>query len=137
MIIYANTVKQRSFIHEAERFGVRKMTFDNVEELPKIKDMHSCPQLVLRIRADDPTALDNLGVKFGCDPQIAESLLRKAKEMGMEVIGISFHVGSACGDPTAYARAIAECAKLFDAGLKIGHQMYFLGTETAVRVPSE
>jgi len=128
MVIYANTIKQRSFIREADRLGVHKMTFDNVEELYKIKETHTSPQLVLRIRADDKTAKVNLGIKFGCDPPMEKGpeLLRTAKELGLSVVGISFHVGSGCGDATAYDRAISISAQLFDIGLQMGHSMRLL-----------
>jgi len=83
---------------------------------------------VLRIRADDPMAKVNLGIKFGCDPPMEKGpeLLRTAKELGLGVIGISFHVGSGCGDATAYDRAISISAKLFDTGLQMGHPMRLL-----------
>jgi len=129
MIIYANTTKQRSFINGADRLGVHKMTFDNVEELEKIKKEHSnTDRLVLRIRNDDPRALSHLGMKFGCDPPLEKGLelLKAAKEMGLGVIGTSFHVGSGAGDATAYAKGIEKCAQLFDEGLKMGHNMHLL-----------
>lgn len=51
--------------------------------------------MILRIAVSDPTAQCPLNVKFGCDPvSEAPRLLHKAKELGVAVIGISFHVGS-------------------------------------------
>lgn len=105
------------------------MTFDNVEELEKIKVEHSNTQrLVLRIRNDDDTALAHLGMKFGCDPPLEKGLelLKAAKNMGLGVIGTSFHVGSGAGDASAYARGIEKCAQLFDEGLELGHHMHLL-----------
>lgn len=40
-IIYANPCKQSSYIRYAEEVGVETMTFDNEQELLKIKQMHS------------------------------------------------------------------------------------------------
>ena len=40
-IIYANPCKQASYIRYAEEVGVETMTFDNEQELLKIKQMHS------------------------------------------------------------------------------------------------
>jgi len=127
-VIYANPVKQRSFIEFADQLGVNKMTFDNAEELDKIKELHKHPELVLRIRVDDPSADNNLGVKFGCDPPLekGEELLKVAKEKQLPVIGISFHVGSRAHDPNSYRRGLQYCKKLFDIGKQLGHDMYFV-----------
>jgi ornithine decarboxylase len=43
-IVYANPCKTRGFISHAEKMGVNRMTFDNVEELDKVKKLHSSPQ---------------------------------------------------------------------------------------------
>jgi ornithine decarboxylase len=40
-IIYANPCKQSSYIRYAQENGVETMTFDNEQELMKIKQMHS------------------------------------------------------------------------------------------------
>ena len=42
--------------------------------------------LVLRIRADDPSALCQLGVKFGCTVEEGKKLL--LREMELVVVGI-------------------------------------------------
>jgi hypothetical protein len=37
-----------------------------------------------------------LGLKYGCDPAEAPRLLKSAAELGLAVVGVSFHVGSGC-----------------------------------------
>ena len=44
----------------ATKAGVNLMTFDNEEELHKIKYINPSAKLVLRILADDPTAICNV-----------------------------------------------------------------------------
>src|ERR1700710_2792405 len=51
-IIYANPCKQRSFIRYSQKHSVKKMTFDNAEELYKIKALFPDCELVLRILTD-------------------------------------------------------------------------------------
>ncbi|KAI1725967.1 pyridoxal-dependent decarboxylase, pyridoxal binding domain-containing protein [Ditylenchus destructor] len=124
-VIYANPVKHRNYIKHAERIGIRKMTFDNEEELLKVKQYHRNPEMVLRIRVDDPTAGNVLGIKFGCDPPIEKGteLLKKAKEIGVPVVGIAFHVGTMCNDPKAYREGLSDARKLFDIGTELGHEL--------------
>ncbi|KAF7632651.1 hypothetical protein Mgra_00007955 [Meloidogyne graminicola] len=126
-IIYANPCKTRSYIQHADKNGIRRMTFDSLEELLKIKENHSSPQLVLRISVSDPTAQCPLATKFGCDP-LTEGpiLIKQAKQINLQIIGISFHVGSGCRDPTAFKLAISASKKLFDFGILQGHPMSLL-----------
>ncbi|KAL3078445.1 hypothetical protein niasHT_032461 [Heterodera trifolii] len=125
-IVYANPCKTKSYIRHAEQMGIRRMTFDSVEELLKIKEMHSSAQLILRIAVADPTAQCPLATKFGCDLDAAPALLQLARDQGMELIGISFHVGSGCRDPSAFREAISASKKLFVLGTSMGHRMQLL-----------
>nr|P49725.1 RecName: Full=Ornithine decarboxylase; Short=ODC [Panagrellus redivivus]CAA57683.1 ornithine decarboxylase [Panagrellus redivivus]CAA65024.1 ornithine decarboxylase [Panagrellus redivivus] len=126
-IVYANPCKTRGFIAHAEAAGVKRMTFDSVEELTKIKQNHADPSLILRISVSDPTAQCQLGIKFGCDPEtVAPKLLRKAADMGMNVIGISFHVGSGCNEPATFRTALEYARGLFDLGISLGLSMTLL-----------
>ncbi|KAF6257869.1 hypothetical protein COO60DRAFT_1639561 [Scenedesmus sp. NREL 46B-D3] len=78
--------------------GVQKTTFDNSYELHKIVQLNPHFQCVLRIRCDDPTAKWALGAKYGADMPEVPGLLQLARELGLQVIGVSFHVGSGCQD---------------------------------------
>ena len=123
-IIYANPCKTRSFIHHAQEMGVDLMTFDNKEELVKILKYHATPRLVLRIAVSDPTATCPLNLKFGAEPtKAAPELLKAAADLGVNVCGVSFHVGSGCNDPTAYHVALQHTKNLFELGEALGHHM--------------
>uniref|UniRef100_A0A8D8U949 ornithine decarboxylase n=1 Tax=Cacopsylla melanoneura TaxID=428564 RepID=A0A8D8U949_9HEMI len=126
-IIYANPAKPISHIRYASEYGIDTMTFDNEMELQKVKQFHPNAQLVIRIRCDAEVAQCQLGMKFGCDA-ITEPprLLRLAKSLGLDVIGVSFHVGSGCGDPPVFGRAIYSARQIFDLGNSLGFQMRVL-----------
>ena len=83
-------------------------TADSESELVKLAMLHPTCKILLRIRADDPTARHPLGAKFGCDMEEVPFLLALARDLKLEVVGVAFHVGSASNDPTAYARAIRD-----------------------------
>lgn len=87
-IIYANPCKQASFIRFAASKNVEMMTFDNAEELYKIKDLYPNAKLVIRILADDSKSLCKLGLKFGASLSCTASLLKTARELGLDVIGV-------------------------------------------------
>ena len=59
-----------------------------------------------------------LSSKFGA-PQIKwRPLLAAAKRNGLEVVGVSFHVGSGCRDASKYEAALKDARTIFDMAEK-------------------
>lgn len=82
---------------------------------------------VIRIRCDANEAQCPLGKKFGCDPfNEAPHLIKVARSLNLDVVGISFHVGSGCSDYPIFATAIRICKDLFDYGANIGYDFNLL-----------
>lgn len=125
-IIYANPCKQSSFIRYAAQQNVAKMTFDNAEELHKIKMLYPNAELVLRILTDDSKSLCQLGLKFGAPLDTVDYLLRTAKELDLNVIGVSFHVGSGCLDEHAFGDAVLRARAVFDQAEALGFNFTLL-----------
>ncbi|XP_013783566.1 ornithine decarboxylase-like [Limulus polyphemus] len=125
-IIYGNPCKTRSFIKHAAAVGIDLLTFDNESELYKIKALHPAAQLVLRIYVENSGFVCQLGTKFGCDPKSAEHLLYVAQELGLDVVGVSFHVGSNCMDKTKYGKAIQCARQVFDRAISMNFNMTLL-----------
>jgi len=125
-ILFANPCKATSFIRSAARVGVDKMTFDNEDELYKIARAHPGAKLIVRILADDSKSVCRFGAKFGASLEVVPRLLTKARELHLDVIGVSFHVGSGCYDPAIYEDAIRRARDAFDMGSQIGYQFSLL-----------
>ncbi|KAK1333290.1 hypothetical protein QTO34_006831 [Cnephaeus nilssonii] len=125
-IIYANPCKQVSQIKYAASNGVQMMTFDSEVELMKVARAHPKAKLVLRIATDDSKAVCRLSVKFGATLKTSRLLLERAKELNIDVIGVSFHVGSGCTDPETFVQAISDARCVFDMGAEVGFNMYLL-----------
>jgi ornithine decarboxylase len=119
-IIYANPCKAASFIRHAAKNNVDCMTFDNGDELVKIKKHHPNAKMVLRILTDDSSSLCRLGLKFGAPLSEVRGLLRQAKKLDVNVVGISFHCGSGCKDPSLFGDAIRRARWAFDVGKEEG-----------------
>ncbi|KAI9000228.1 pyridoxal-dependent decarboxylase [Gaertneriomyces semiglobifer] len=125
-IIYANPCKQASHIRFATNVGVRMMTFDNADELRKVKAIQPDAQMVLRILTDDSRSICRFGIKFGASMATVPHLLQTARELDMNVIGISFHVGSGCFDANAFGEAVLLARKAFDEGKAWGYDFHLL-----------
>ncbi|XP_058472170.1 ornithine decarboxylase 1-like [Solea solea] len=125
-IIYANPCKQVSQIKYASAHGVQMMTFDSEVELMKVARCHENAKLVLRIATDDSKSICRLSVKFGAQLKSCRGLLERAKELGLDVVGVSFHVGSGCTDAKTYKQAIADARCVFHMGDELGFKMDLL-----------
>lgn len=93
-IIFANPCKSPVSLLYARQVGVTRTTFDNIDEIYKIKEYTPKAQLLLRIYASDEGALISLGDKFGAPLDTVQPLLSLARDLDLNVIGVSFHVGA-------------------------------------------
>ena len=76
---------------------------------------------MIRFRCDSINSDAVLGQKFGCEPHHeAIELIHTTKDLGINLYGFSFHVGSPCGDMTTYERGIQIGKKLIDYARSIG-----------------
>uniref|UniRef100_A0A674PBQ6 ornithine decarboxylase n=1 Tax=Takifugu rubripes TaxID=31033 RepID=A0A674PBQ6_TAKRU len=116
-IIYAHTTKPQSHIKYACAQGVNLMTFDDEEELQKVSRCHPKAKLVLRIAVDDSSSFYRLSSKFGAGLSTTGRLLECAAELGLEVVGVSFHIGSKCSQSLAFRQAIADARSVFDTAV--------------------
>jgi len=126
-IIYAHPCKQASMLKYAAKHDVSLMTFDNEAELYKIKKLYPEAKCVLRILPPSNFKVQcELGIKFGVHPSKAGKLLEIAESLGLNVMGISFHVGSGCEEAIAFAAAIKEAKDVFDQAVSMGFNMELL-----------
>jgi len=112
-IFFANPCKQTSHVKFAAQYNVKTVEFDSLYELEKLKKYHPYADLVLRISLDESTSDsdEEMTIKFGASMAEAEQLLVAAKEMHLNVVGISFEIDSDVIDVLdAYKQAL-ECSK--------------------------
>ena len=117
-IIFANPCKGRGHIIDAVCRGVKMTTFDNIAEIHKCASVSKHIQLILRIITDDSGSQCRLSSKFGAPRQHWKQLLGEAKKAGLQVVGVSFHVGSGCRDATRYEMALRDAKELFELAEK-------------------
>ena len=138
-ISFGNTVKKVSAIRRAHAHGVPIFAFDSAEEVLKIAQHAPGAQVYCRITVDNAGADWPLSRKFGCEIDSARAHMLLAAELGLEPIGLSFHVGSQQTGTAAYEAAIAKVALLFtdlkERGLKM--RMLNLGGGFPVRYREE
>jgi ornithine decarboxylase len=110
-IIYANTIKPIETLEALDQYKPL-VTFDNIYELRKIQEHAPHAGLVLRLRVPNTGSMVELSSKFGAEPGEAVDLIISAFEMGLDVEGLSFHVGSQCTNFENYMMALQLSANI-------------------------
>ena len=111
-IIYANPTKPTETLEELNQYNPL-VTFDNLEEIQKIKRHAPNAGLVLRLKVPNTGAMVELSSKFGAPPGEAVDLILAADKLGLTVEGISFHVGSQTTNFDNYVQALSLSANIF------------------------
>jgi ornithine decarboxylase len=119
-IIFANPCKVSSHLRYARENKIAMMTFDSIEELDKIYNLYPDAQIVLRICVDDTNSKCKFNSKFGCPQHNILKIFEKARQLRMNLVGFSFHVGSGCSDPLSYYNAIEDCSIVYTASREFG-----------------
>ena len=131
-IIYANTIKPADVLARLNNYKIL-VTFDNIEELKKIKKHSPDVGLILRIRVPNTGSMVELSSKFGAHPGEAVDLIAQAFDMGLGVEGISFHVGSQCNNFDNYSQALNFASSIFKEAELRNYHIGFTGKENKKR----
>lgn len=110
--IHTHPIKRDKDIRNALVAGITTFVADNPDEVRKFRRYREQASLLLRVSFRSPGALSDLSRKFGCDPEAALDLARLAAQLGIDVIGFSFHVGSQSPDSLKHVEAIESCTLL-------------------------
>ena len=119
-IIYANPIKANETLRQLDPYKPL-VTYDNVEEIRKIKRCAPHAGLALRIRVPNTGAMVELSSKFGAAPGEAVDLILAAVETGLVVEGLSFHVGSQTTNFENFVQAINLAADIFKEARERGY----------------
>jgi ornithine decarboxylase len=124
-IIYANPIKPRETLEALNKYKPL-LTYDNPEEIHKIKRYAPDAGLVLRLRVPNTGSMVELSSKFGCEPGEAVDLILEAFRAGLVVEGLSFHVGSQCTNFDNYVQALNIAAAVMNEARARGREIKIL-----------
>lgn len=125
-ILYANPCKREADIQFMSKCNVMYTTFDSVNELDKIVVTAPDSKCILRIYANDPSAQCILSNKFGAFVEEWEGLLLYAQKLGIDVVGVSFHIGSGASNPHIFYDALRQAREVVELGKQIGFDIHII-----------
>jgi len=111
-IIYAHPIKANETLRALNQYKPL-VTYDNFEEIKKVKKHAPDVGMLLRLRVPNTGAVVELSSKFGADPGQAVDLIEASEKAGITVEGISFHVGSQTTNFQNYVQALEMAAGIF------------------------
>lgn len=133
-IIFSNTIKDRDTLRKIKRYRPL-VTYDNADELKKIKEHCGIAGLVLRLKVPDTGSQVEMSSKFGAELGDAYNLIKQAFDMGLVVEGLSFHVGSQCTNFDNYTSALHITSELFSDCRKKGYNLKIVDIGGGFPVP--
>jgi ornithine decarboxylase len=133
-IIFSNTIKDKETLRKIKRYRPL-VTYDNKEEIEKIKENCDTAGLVLRLKVPDTGSQVEMATKFGAEPGEAFNLIRQAFEAGLVVEGLSFHVGSQCTNFDNYTSALGITAEIFHHARSKGYNLKIVDIGGGFPVP--
>lgn len=119
-IIYANPIKAEETLRELDKYKAL-VTYDNSEEIKKIKKNAPNSGLVLRLKVPNTGAMVELSSKCGAAPGEAVDLILEADKAGLVVEGLSFHVGSQTTNFENFVQAINLAANVYTEAISRGY----------------
>lgn len=128
-LIYSHPCKDPQTLEYLKSRGVDLMVVDNPYELDKIKTIYPSARLLVRIKVNDRDSQCPLNRKFGLDPSNLDTIhqfFQYARQLNLQITGVSFHVGSNCRNPIQYQQALEQSRQVFDIALSYGYQMSLL-----------
>lgn len=133
-IIFSNTIKDRETLKKIRRYKPL-VTYDNTDELRKIKEDCDTAGVVLRLKVPDVGSQVEMGSKFGAEPGEARALIEQAFDLGLVVEGLSFHVGSQCTVFDNFAAALDIVSQVFHDARQRGHNINIVDIGGGFPVP--
>ena len=124
-IIYANPTKPKETLLALDKYKPL-VTYDNLNELKKIRQYAPHAGVVLRLQVDNTGSQCELSSKFGCATGEAADLIEAAFGMGLVVEGLSFHVGSQCTNFQNFVQALNAAAAVMRESKARGHEIKIL-----------
>lgn len=125
-ISFGNTVKRIEDIKYAHMCGIRLFAVDADEEVVKIAQHAPGSDVFVRMLVESTEAEWPLSKKFGCDADMALAVMDTAKTYGLNVVGISFHIGSQTRHPTMWDANLDIMAGIWNSARARGHNLTML-----------
>jgi ornithine decarboxylase len=113
-ISFGSTIKTIKDIKYSYKNGIKLFAADSEDELKKIEKHAPNSDVFIRVLLGDTGALRPLNKKFGCSAAMAEKLFEIGKGLNINIIGLSFHIGSQTLHPHMWFESLDLVSNLWN-----------------------
>ena len=111
-VFFSNPIKSPASIAHAAKHGLLWFCVDTPEEVSKIAAIKLDAKLYVRIAVSNEGSNWPLSRKFGASPSAVELIIETAIRLGMQICGVTFHVGSQCTNTNNWVEGVAAANTL-------------------------
>lgn len=112
-VFYSNPIKSPASIRQAAASGIQWFVVDTPEEVVKIAAIKPDAKLYLRSEVSNEGSVWPLAGKFGASSSGIIATIEAAKNTGMQITGVTFHVGSQCANINNWIEGIRSAKNIF------------------------
>ena len=124
--IHTHPIKKDQEIKYSLEYGCNTFVVENAQEAKKFIPYKDEVKLLIRVSFPNPETPVDLSKKFGVLPKDCLELLKLTKSLGLNIHGLSFHVGSQVPNANRHVEAINECAGIIKAAKENGIELNVL-----------
>ena len=112
-VFYSNPIKSPASIRQAAAAGIQWFVVDTPEEVLKIATIKPDAKLYLRTEVSNEGSVWPLAGKFGASSSGILATIEAARNTGMQITGVTFHVGSQCTNINNWVEGIRSAKNIF------------------------
>ena len=142
-VFYSNPIKSPASIRHAAAAGIQWYVVDTPEEVLKIGAIKPDAKLYVRTEVSNEGSVWPLAGKFGASASGITATIEAAKKIGMQITGVTFHVGSQCSNINNWIEGIHAAKSIFKQleangwtpellNIGGGYPVQFTGAEPAI-----
>ena len=142
-VFYSNPIKSPASIRHAAAAGIKWFVVDTPEEVLKIGAIKPDAKLYVRTEVSNEGSVWPLAGKFGASLSGIAATIEAAKSIGMQITGVTFHVGSQCSNINNWIEGIQAAKTIFSQleangwtpellNIGGGYPVQFTGVEPAI-----
>lgn len=125
-IVCSNPIKNQQLLERCAATNVFAVVADSEDEVRKIAQFAPGSRVYIRLAVDNSGAVMPLDKKFGVSSEQAIAQLTLARELGLQPIGLAFHVGSQNVQIYPWVNAIQACGDIWRSSAEHGINLTFL-----------
>jgi ornithine decarboxylase len=119
-VFFSNPVKSRDAVAYAAGKGVEWFVVDSLDEMRRVFETQRDAKQYLRIATPNIGSDWPLSGKFGAASADIREIVSAAARLGVDLAGVTFHVGSQCRNPENWRVALEKARNVFDLMIKAG-----------------